>query len=76
MISDKHQDVLQEIIELKGSCLDAPRCLACPFKKECLPEFVKGEGGAKLSKPQRMNKAVDLLTNLELIGEIYDGPSK
>lgn len=60
--SDK--DTLEEIIRREGKCLDAKLCERCPFRSWCLPDFLNPNPP---SPPQRLQKAVDVITHHCLI---------
>ena len=68
MLSLKHRKILEEIVELSGSCLEAKRCSVCPFAAVCLPEFVK-DRESRPSKTERANMAADVLVRVDLLGE-------
>lgn len=67
-LTQKNKRVLGEIVALDGQCLDSKRCLDCPFKTKCLPEFLYPK---PLTQKQRLNMALDALSgNLLLDDEI------
>ena len=63
-LSDNDAQILQEIVELDGHCLKRERCLLCPFRSMCLPEFLNPHPP---SKSQRFNMALDVLTHNALM---------
>lgn len=66
-MDDKQREILEEIISLRGNCLDGRRCQYCPFKSKCLPQFAMGK--ARMSQQERANSAADVLAREELLGE-------
>jgi hypothetical protein len=62
--SDKN--VLEEIVEAEGKCMDSKRCQKCPFRAICLPEFLNP---IPPSQPQRLKMAEDVLAHHYLIDE-------
>lgn len=63
-LSENDALILQEIVNLEGKCLKRERCLACPFRSMCLPEFLNPHPPSQL---QRFNMALDVLTHNELM---------
>lgn len=59
MLSKNDLEVLEEIVELEGGCLSTSRCLRCPFRAMCLPEFCNP---TPPSKGQRFTMALDVIT--------------
>lgn len=60
------QKTLQEIVEKEGNCLDSKRCRVCPFRAQCLPEFLYPNPP---SQPQRLKMALKVLTHHFLIDQ-------
>lgn len=60
------KEVLEEIVDTNGQCLDAKRCYKCPFRVICLPEFLNP---IPPSEPQRLKMAMDVLTHHYLIDD-------
>jgi hypothetical protein len=60
------KDVLEEIVELDGQCLESSRCRRCPFRAICLPEFLNP---IPPSPSQRLKMAQDILAHHYLIDE-------
>ncbi len=56
--------ILQEIVELEGNCLLKERCMSCPFRSMCLPEFLNP---SPPPQSQRFNMALDILTHSALM---------
>ena len=74
MLSNDHKDILGDIVDLEGACLEADRCQRCPFAAVCLPEFVKDKE-LRPTKSKRYQMAADVLVRHELLGE-EDDPSE
>ena len=58
--------ILEEISGLGGNCMMSTRCAACPFRSQCLPEFLNS---VTPTTSQRAKMATDILTHHALIGE-------
>jgi hypothetical protein len=67
-VTPENKKVLNEILSLEGDCLDGSRCPMCPFKTQCLYEFL-GSKGSYPSKIRRKQMALDAIVYLELLGE-------
>jgi hypothetical protein len=65
-LSPNDQHVLEEIVTTDGACLNSERCRKCPFRAMCLPEFLNP---APLSKEQRLNMALNVLSHNFLVEE-------
>lgn len=65
-LSNSDKKVLEEIVVAKGACLDSQRCLKCPFRVMCLPEFLNPDPP---TKPQRLAMALDVLTHNALVDD-------
>jgi len=65
-LSQTDKDVLEEIVQTDGQCLDSKRCAKCPFRAICLPEFLNP---VPPSQPQRLKMAQDVLTHHYLIDD-------
>lgn len=66
-LNNKDLAILQDIVAVQGKCLYSKRCLDCPFRSKCLPEFLN------LIPPtakQRLNMALDVLSYHQLLGDI------
>ena len=69
MILESDAATLQEIVELEGNCLSKDRCMRCPFRAMCLPEFLNP---APPTKNQRFTMALDILTHNALMDHDTD----
>jgi len=49
-------NIIDEIIDLDGDCLSSVRCQSCPFKKNCLLEFLR-------DKPHKLKRKRIALNN-------------
>lgn len=65
-LSDSDKDILEEIVELDGQCMNSNRCKRCPFRAICLPEFLNP---VPPSQPQRLKMAQDVLAHHYLIDD-------
>lgn len=65
-LSQSDKDVLEEIVKTDGNCLNSTRCSRCPFRAQCLAEFLNP---APPSQPQRLKMAIDVLTHHYLIDD-------
>jgi hypothetical protein len=65
-LDNSDKKILEEIVSLKGHCLDSKRCIKCPFRAACLPEFLNP---VPPSQPQRLKMALDVLAHNFLIDE-------
>jgi hypothetical protein len=63
-LNNSDKEVLQEIIDTDGQCLDSKRCSRCPFRAICLPEFLNP---VPPSQPQRLKMAIDVLAHHYLV---------
>jgi hypothetical protein len=68
-LSKIDKDILEEIVQTDGQCLDSKRCQRCPFRVICLPEFLNP---IPPSQPQRLKMAEDVLTHHYLIDDEVD----
>lgn len=56
--------ILEEIIDLNGKCLDAERCAKCPLRNKCLTTFIKSsEPKSRFQDFERVNLASNILFN-------------
>ena len=62
---------LEEIIALNGKCLNPERCEQCPLRNKCHPTFYKStdNGKSRFRDYERVNHALDILTNFVLLGD-------
>lgn len=65
-LSQTDKDILEEIVNEDGHCLDSKRCSKCPFRAICLPEFLNP---IPPSQPQRLKMAMDVLTHHYIIDD-------
>lgn len=65
-LSQSDKDTLEEIVQVNGECLNSKRCQLCPFRVNCLPEFLNP---VPPSEPQRLKMAQDILTHYYLIDD-------
>lgn len=65
-LSESDKDVLEEIVQKDGNCLESTRCRKCPFRAICLPEFLNP---TPPSQPQRLKMAQDVLAHHYLVDE-------
>lgn len=65
-LSKNDAEILQQIVNLDGKCIDSRRCKLCPFRVMCLPEFLYPNPP---SPEQRLKMALDVMTHHELVGE-------
>jgi len=68
MLDDNDIGILEEIIDIDGDCLGSTRCLSCPFRKNCLPKFLR-PAHERPSKSERVNAALDILTRHTLLDD-------
>lgn len=68
-LSPKDESILEEIIDLQGNCLERARCVNCPFRSLCLPEFLYPDPP---TQNQRMKLAYDVLAHNSLLDEDTD----
>ena len=61
--SETSARILEEILNLNGKCLDAPRCTQCPLREKCLPTFYQSsEPKSRFQDFERVNLAAEILT--------------
>lgn len=65
-LNSEDMDILQEIVDTDGNCLDSIRCKKCPFRAACLPEFLNP---VPPSQPQRLRMALGILTHHMLLDD-------
>jgi hypothetical protein len=65
-LNNQDAQVLQEIVDTSGKCMDSNRCKICPFRVMCLPEFLNPKPP---TTSQREKMAIDVLTHHALIDE-------
>jgi hypothetical protein len=59
-------ETLQQIVNLRGNCLDSKRCSSCPFRGICLPDFIRS---GMPSKEKRLRRAEEVLTFHHIFGD-------
>jgi hypothetical protein len=65
-LSQSDKDVLEEIVQTDGQCMESNRCKKCPFRSICLPDFLNINPP---TQPQRLKMAQDVLTHHYLLDE-------
>lgn len=61
--------MLDYIVAKKGDCLDAERCLVCPFLSDCAKSMMRDYKNPPINiRAQRVNRALELITDQLLIG--------
>jgi len=70
-MSEKDIELLEEIVNKKGDCLNRRLCERCPFRRKCLPTFL--DRTTRVTKAERMILALETITNAMLFDEDSDG---
>jgi len=65
-LSNNDTQILEEIVNLDGKCMDSKRCKLCPFRVMCLPEFLNP---TPPTPEQRRSMALDVMTHHALVDE-------
>lgn len=65
-LTNNDRKILQEIVSLEGKCMESARCINCPFRGMCLPDFLNP---VPPTTTQREKMAGDILTHDSLLGE-------
>lgn len=65
-LTNRDTEILAEIIKEEGKCLYSKRCLDCPFRSKCLPEFLNF---IPLTPQQRVQMALDVLSYHQLLDD-------
>jgi hypothetical protein len=65
-LNDRDLAILQEIVSSRGKCLYSKRCLECPFRSKCLPEFLNF---IPPTANQRLNMALDVIAYHQLLDD-------
>ena len=65
-LSNADAQVLEEIVNLDGKCMESQRCKICPFRAMCLPEFLNP---VPPTPSQRAKMALDVITHHALVDE-------
>ena len=63
-LTNQDIQILQEIVDLEGKCLESNRCKVCPFRAICLPDFLNTRPP---TASHREKLAMDVLTHHALI---------
>lgn len=58
--------ILEEIVSADGKCMNSIRCIKCPFRAMCLPEFLNP---IPPTPQQRKAMALDVLSHHALVDE-------
>ena len=65
-LSKNDTQVLEQIVQLDGKCMDSQRCKLCPFRGMCIPEFVYPNPP---TQQQRSQMALNVLVHHALVDE-------
>lgn len=65
-LSKNDADVLEQIVQLEGKCMDSKRCMLCPFRGMCIPEFIYPNPP---TQQQRQQMALNVLAHHALVDE-------
>jgi hypothetical protein len=65
-LSNQDIKTLEEIVSTDGKCMDSMRCMKCPFRAMCLPEFLNP---VPPTTQQRKIMAIDVLSHHALVDE-------
>lgn len=65
-LSQSDKNVLEEIAQLDGQCMESSRCKRCPFRSICLPDFLNTNPP---TPSQRLKMAQDVLTHHYLLDD-------
>lgn len=65
-LSKNDADVLEQIVQLSGDCMDSKRCTLCPFRGMCLQEFIYPNPP---TQSQRQQMALNVLAHHALVDE-------
>lgn len=65
-LSKEDIEILEDIVSSNGNCLKESRCKKCPFRSQCLPEFLYPNPP---SKQERLRMSLDVLTYNSLMEE-------
>jgi hypothetical protein len=65
-LSKQDEDILNQIVDLDGKCMESTRCIKCPFRSMCLPEFLNP---IPPTTQQRAKIALDVLAHHALVDE-------
>ena len=67
-MKDKYKNVLIKIVEKEGNCLVNTLCDNCPFRLDCLPEFLNKK--SRPTRKERYEMAADALARIDLMLDI------
>ena len=70
MINDSDRQILEEILDIQGQCLDVDRCNKCVLKKTCFRRWLTPRPP---SSQLRARIALDLLTRDSLMDDLGSG---
>lgn len=65
-LSNNDTRVLEEIVSLDGQCMESKRCVVCPFRSLCLPEFLYPNPP---TPEKRAKMALDVMTHHALVDD-------
>lgn len=65
-LSKNDADILEQIVQLDGKCMDSQRCKLCPFRGMCIPEFIYPNPP---TQQQRCQMALNVLAHHALVDE-------
>ena len=65
-LTNNDANILQEIVNLDGKCMDSKRCKLCPFRVMCLPEFLNPNPP---TPEQRAKMSLDVITHHALVDD-------
>ena len=67
-MNDSEKQILEDILEKEGDCLDWKNCVRCPFKSKCLLNVIT-QPKSMYTKRERVNLALNKLTNEILLDD-------
>ena len=65
-LNNNDERIMQEIVDLDGHCMESKRCVACPFRSLCLPEFLYP---SPPTPEKRAKMALDVMTHHALVDD-------
>jgi len=65
-LSKNDANILEQIVQLEGKCMDSQRCPRCPFRGMCIPEFIYPNPP---TQQQRAQMALNVLAHHALVDE-------
>jgi hypothetical protein len=66
-LNNNDSNILEQIVQLEGKCMESQRCKLCPFRVMCLPEFINPNPP---SPEQRMKMSLDVLAHHALVDDL------